>query len=383
MNAVRALFAIRPRRQLRELYWFTVLFSLASSLITVFEPVFLFREGFSLAVIAVYYALHYLMYVVLMPLGGKFAARFGLERSLGLAMPLFVVYFLTLAALPGFPGLFWIAWVLLTFFKIFYWPAYHADAALFGDRANRGTEISWMYALIDGVGVFGPLLGGAVVTIFGFPVLFVLAAALALLAALPLLRTRERYRAVTFPYVSPWRVVAAPEHRRMSWAMVGWGENLIDLVYWPIFLFIMVGGAGRLGLVVSLNTLLMVLLGFFVGEVGDRVPRRRVLRLYLPFFTLSYLFRPLAGAPLSALLTDSLAKASYIGVRIPFMHQLYLRGKRSGALRYMVAQEMVLAMTKTIVALLLAAVFVLLPPYQGLVVAFVLAAVMTAFYLFL
>ncbi|PIT98358.1 MAG: hypothetical protein COT71_01085, partial [Candidatus Andersenbacteria bacterium CG10_big_fil_rev_8_21_14_0_10_54_11] len=344
------LVAVRPRRELRELYMFTVLFSFASSLIAIFEPVFFFQQGFSLSLIALYYALHYTLYTIIMPFGGKFAAWFGTERALGVSMPLFVVYFLLLALLPQARGLFWVAWVLLALFKIFYWPAYHAEVAKFGDGQNRGTEISWLFAVSYGTGVLGPLIGGVVATYFGFPVLFIIAAGLAVVAAFPLLRTSEDNRRMSFPYTSSWRILFSRRHRRMRWASLGWGENLIDLVYWPIFLFIVLGGADTLGYVASLNTLLMAALGFFIGEMSERLPRRAVLRLHLPFFVLSYLFRPLAATVPAAMLTDSLAKASSIGVRIPQWFRLYAQGQRHGALRYVIAVELALAVVKAVTA---------------------------------
>src|SRR5688572_2294728 len=107
---LQRFFAIHPRRQLRELYIFSVFFAFANSLILIFEPVFFYQLDMPLWLISGYYALHYALYLLLLPLGGMFAARFGLERSLAVSMPLFVTYFLTLAAMSARPGLFWVAW---------------------------------------------------------------------------------------------------------------------------------------------------------------------------------------------------------------------------------------------------------------------------------
>lgn len=365
------------------MYMFSVLFSFASALILIFEPVFFYQEGFSLSKIALYYALHYSLYVILLPLGGKFAGRFGLERSLALSMPLFVVYFVTLAAIPLAPGLFWLAWVLLTVFKIFYWPAYHTEICRFGDAANRGTELSWLIALTSGAGAIGPIVGGFVAAYFGFSVLFVSAACLALLATFPLLLTKERYRPQTFPYSLPWRMMGMRRYRGMVLTMVGWGENLIDLVFWPIFMFIILGGTQKLGLVASINVLVMSILGFFVGEISDRFSRRQIIRLHIPFMILGYLFRPLASTSLRVFLTDTLSKAALIGVRIPMWHILYQRGRREGALRYAVTFEMVLAVSKAAVAFVLVGVFAVSLPYTGFTLAWMMAAALTLLYVFL
>jgi MFS family permease len=311
------------------------------------------------------------------------AARFGLERSLAVSMPLFVTYFLTLAAMATQPWLFWISWILLTLFKIFYWPAYHTEMIRYGDTRNRGTELSWVFALTEGVGVLGPMIGGLVATYFGFSMLFVLAAGLALFAIVPLVRTREHFQPEGLAYHDPWLLMLSRTFRPTLLTMIGWGENLIDLVFWPVFMFIVVGGADVLGYIATINILCMTLFGFFVGEISDRFSRQKILRVHLPFMALGYLLRPLATTGLRVLLTDSLAKVALIGVRIPQMYRLYVKGRASGALRYVLAMEMTLSITKCLLALSLAGVFLVLPPTAAFTAAFTIAAAFSLLYVFL
>lgn len=383
MSVLNRFFSVHPRPELRELYLFSIFFSFASSLILIFEPVFFYVQGFSLSLIALYYALHYTLYTFVLPLGGAFAARFGVERSLAISMPLFVVYFLTLAALPDRPALFWVAWVLLTLHKMFYWPAYHADVCRYGHVRGRGTELSWLFALTHGVGVLGPLTGGLIATYLGFPVLFVLAAALALAASVPLLRTPESVRWSRFTYAAPWRLIASPAFRRARFTMIGWGENFVDLVFWPIFMFIVVGSPAALGYIAAFAVLLAVLYGFLVGDMSRGSSRRSVLRLHVPIMILGYVLRVLAAGRVLVLLTNALARASFIGVQIPHWQLLYAEGRRAGPVRYVVALETTLAMSKAALAFALAGVFAVLTPYAGFTVAFLLAGAYALLYLFL
>lgn len=383
MSFLHRFFAVHPRPELRELYIFSVLFSFANSLIIIFEPVFFYQQGISLAVISLYFGLHYSLYALVLPLGGKFAARFGLERSLALATPLFVVYFLMLAVLPIWPGLFWVSWIVLTMFKTLYWPAYHAEVSRYGDSSNRGTEISWLFALNRGVGALGPMIGGLVAVHFGFPALFVLAAGFALFASVPLLRTRERFRVQFFAYTGPWKIILSRRFRGARLTMIGWVENYVDLVFWPVFMFIVLGGVDLLGYIATLNILIMTLLGFFIGEVSDRFSRRRVMRFHVSFMVLGYLFRPLALGPWRILLTDSLSKASLIGVRIPQWYHFYSKGKQQGPLKYVVALELTLAIAKAGAAFALAVVFLVMTPFAAFTTAFLMAAVFSLLYLFL
>ena len=375
------MFAIHPRRQVREMYAFLFLFSFAASLITIFEPVFFYQAGMSLAKIAGFYAVHYTLYIFALPLGGMFAARFGYERALTASTPLFVFYFLLLAVIPSFPELFWLATIVLTCFKILYWPAYHATFSAFADGKNRGTEQSWIRLIARGAGIVGPLLGGVIIAAFGFPALFILAAALISVAGIPLLRTKEEYHLKKLDYGAPWRLLTSPRHRRMSIAMLGWGENLVHLVMWPVFIFIMVGSVESLGLIASVSSLFVVLWGFAVGELSDRLGTRKMLRVFVPLSALSYAFRMFVSAPLAVAGTDIYSRTSAVSVGIPFLAKLYQSGRSAGPLNYAVAFEIALCIMKAAVAWALVVVFLNATAPVGFVISFALAAALTFFYL--
>jgi len=377
------MFRVKLRPQLKEFYWFQVLFSFAFSLVVIFEPIFFYKEGFSLQFIALYYAIHYAVYTFLLPLGGMFVSRFGLERSLTVSLPIFIGYFVTLSLVDIRSELVWVALALLTVHKVFYWPAFMAEMARFGDGHNRGTELAWLGALRYGVGILGPLMGGVVASVFGFPILFLVAAGMVMVSSVPLLRTKERFRTVFMSYTKPWRLMWAVKNRRLLWAMMGLGENLVDMVFWPIFMFIVLGSASKLGALVAVGVAVMTVVTFLVGEMADRVSRRTVLRLHVPFLAVSYLFRPLAAGVTGVVLTDTLGRMAFTGVNLPLSYYIYTRAKRQGVVATVVSIEMMLSIAKALTALVLVIVFGMTLPFTGLVVAFGLAAVLSLFYFIL
>ena len=383
VKQVTSFFAVGAKPQLRELYLFVVLFSFAQALVAVFEPIFFYKQGLSLAWIAFYYALHYTLYTLVIPWGARFAARFGLERSLAVAMPIFVAYFLTLALIPLRPELFWVAPFLLTAHKMFYWPAYHANFTKHSDRKNQGTEISYMMAITSGVGILGPLVGGFVAALFGFPVLFVLAAITTLLAGMPLLATKERFRPARFPYATGWRIIFSRQHRRLALGMPGFGEQLVNMVFWPIFLVLIFGELEVVGVVASVSVLVATLLGFIVGELGDRYTPRRVVRWGLPVLLIGFLVRVLILTPLQALGGAVLAEVGQSVNKIPVLAILYANGKRAGALVYALALEQWQAAVKAGLAWGLMVLFSLVSVEVGFQTTFTIGAAFAFLYLFL
>ena len=93
LNLVQSLLAHRLTRQVRELWTSTLILDLAVSMVTIFEPVFLFvlfsryyDLKSTLELISLFYLAIYVAYFFVVPLGAKFAKRFGYENSIAAAM---------------------------------------------------------------------------------------------------------------------------------------------------------------------------------------------------------------------------------------------------------------------------------------------------------
>lgn len=368
-------FSFKAKRQIRELYAFLIVFSLAWSLIMIFEPIFLYQLGIGVPLIALYYALHYFLYVVLMPLGGKFAAQYGYERSLSVSTPILIGYFLLLSKIsPGDTALLWLAPGLLALHKIFYWPAYHANFSQYSSEGNRGTEQSWQRVIVYGIGVIGPLAGGFIVASFGFSALFVITALTLVVAGIPLLATKEKFVPRSLPYGDVWQLMRRKYARRMFLASWGWAEHLVHVVFWPIYLFIVIGRADWMGIVVAVSVAIMSAWGFVVGELSDRRTPRFVLRLASPLLSFTYILRMLSGVWWVALPADALGRIGNTTMEIPFIARLYREASRSrDVLTHVLAFEIVLAMAKCAMALVAGIVFWVLPMPLAFIAIFFLA----------
>lgn len=374
------IFAMHPKHQLKELYVSIGIFSFASSLIAIFEPIFLYEQRFPIWAIALYYMLHYALYALMLPWGGKFASRFGLERSIVLSLPFFVLYFISLSALPEVPLLIIVSLILLTLFKVLYWPAYYAIFARFSDANNRGTQLSWLQVFQYGAGIGGPAIGAGIASMWGFPVLFLCAGVLILFSGIPLMRLRHGVRISSFTYASPWNMMQSLQYRKTFIATIGWGENLIDMLFWPLFLFITLGSLTSIGVYLSISLIVMTLVSFFIGDRAEKYKKAKLLKEYLPFMALSYVFRMVAFSPLQIVLTDSLGRISLAGVSIPMMYKVYSQAKSTRSLEFLVAFEIVLALAKAATALLIAFLFMFLPVYPAFVATFCLAMLLSLFY---
>jgi len=77
IKTLKSFFATKLSYQVRELYIAASMVSLAAAMVAIFEPIYLYKIGFSLEKILLFYLAVYVAYLFSIPLGAKFARRFG------------------------------------------------------------------------------------------------------------------------------------------------------------------------------------------------------------------------------------------------------------------------------------------------------------------
>src|SRR3990172_1982017 len=184
LKALRS-FAITPRREIKEFFTTVTVQQLAVGAILIFEPIYLYQQGVSPTGIVLFNVAVYLPYFFLLPVGGKFAKRFGYEHTLFFATFFNIAYYLALAAIPLSRWFLFVAPLLLCLQKTFWWPAYHADFARFSMSRQTGRENGLAQTLYTISSALGPFLGGVILLFTNFTVLFIVVVALSLISVIP------------------------------------------------------------------------------------------------------------------------------------------------------------------------------------------------------
>ncbi|MEK7125471.1 MAG: hypothetical protein AAB880_01005, partial [Patescibacteria group bacterium] len=118
--------AAKLSRQVSELFASNLIITLATAMVAIFEPIYLYVQGFSLVQILYFFLAVYVAYFLLVPLGAKFARNFGYEKAMYLASPFLIGYYAFLYLIPTGQEFVYLAVAALVLQKVFYWPAYHA-----------------------------------------------------------------------------------------------------------------------------------------------------------------------------------------------------------------------------------------------------------------
>ena len=380
LGTIPGYFAVKARGELKELFLSAATLDLAVSMILFFEPIYLYSQGLSLKGIVFFYLGVYLAYFALMPLGGKFAKRFGFEHSMFLGSPLLIFYYLSLALVSQSHYALIPAVLFYAAQKTFYWPGYHADFAKYGQDFEQGREIGNAVAANSFVFIIGPLLGGAVMYFFNFTALFIIVSILIALSNAPLLLTPERFKPSGFSYKRAYIRLFRKENRRRLIAYIGFGEEFIALALWPVFIFMIFGNTLNAGAMVAVSTLITAIIVLYMGKIADKSGNRPLLRFMTIIYAFSWFVRLFVRAPIGTLVTDTLSRLGKSSLSIPLGAITYNNARERGVMKNVIFFEMALVVGKLFaMAGTLVILFIVPQEFQWQAI-FVLAGVFTLLY---
>ncbi|MFH1534530.1 MAG: MFS transporter [Patescibacteria group bacterium] len=380
---VPSFFPHHITRQIKELYWSRAIMDFAVASVSLFEPIYIYTLGYSLKVILLFYIEVYIVYFIILPLGAKFANKFGYEHSMTLSTIFLVGYYLALYAIGTNAVFLVIAPLFFAINKSLYWTGYHADFAKFSSGKERGKEIGEMDAIDSLVYIVGPLVGGAILAIWNFNVLFIIAAVLILASSIPLLTTKEKFKMLDFSYQDAYQRLFSKKNRRKLFAYIGFGEELIVMVVWPVFIYVVVTNFFSVGMVVALATFTTTFATLYIGKLTDKKSKRGILRFGSISSTFIWLIRLIATAGWHVFLIDSLSRITKKTIAVPLMAMTYDRAQKHNVMRSIVNFELALVIGKLLAAFIILILLFIFPASWGFTIAFIIGGSMTLLYVLL
>jgi MFS family permease len=372
--------ARQAKSEVKELFLNSAILDLAVAMILFFEPIYLYQQGLSLEWIVLFYLGVYVVYFFIMPLGGKFAKRYGFEHGILLGSPFLILFYLSLV-LAAQSFYFLIPAILFyALQKTFYWPGYHADFAHYGQDFEQGREVSNITVIISAVFVLGPLIGGAIMYFFNFTVLFIIVSLLIVLSNLPLILTPEKFKPSTFSYKGAYKRLFRLANRRRFLAYLGFGEEFIVLALWPIFMIIILKNTFSAGAVVALATLATSLTILYIGRFTDKHNKRSLLRFTTVIYSLVWFLRILVRAPLGVFLVDTFSRIGKSSLSVPLTSITYTEARERGVVKNVVFFEMSLVVGKILAMLAVLLIIAFVPANLLWPAIFVLAGLFALLY---
>lgn len=370
-------FAASVKRQIAELYLSTAIADLAIAIVMLFEPIFLYSVlHFTVQEVLLFMAAVYACYVVLIPFGAKIANKLGYEHSIFFSIPFQILYWVLLFGSQENISYIYFAPLVFAIEKSLFWPAFHASVARFAQDKQRGREFSVLYAIMNVVYIAGPFLGGFLSERYGVRMTFVIASAIYFCSFMPLFSTKEVFISRPYLFRDTWNFYKMFPKKFLGY--LGFGEELLVLTVWPIFLYTIVTDYQKTGILVTVATLVSSILALYIGKQSDRYSKRLLLRVGAFFYFLVWLARYVVNNFWSAFFVDTLSRTSKDMVFIPLSTLTYERAESTHIMPYVVFFEQSLSVGKILAALMGMAVFAITGSFWLL---FVLAGLFSLLYM--
>lgn len=370
--------------EIAELYTSRLLTVFAINIVNLFAAVYLYKLGYSLAFIALFYGTFYVLRIPFALIMAKFVAYYGPKHGVLFASLLRILSLAAFAFVPVAGEYALLAIAAFGFFQQLsasaYEIAYTTDFSKVKHQAHAGKEIGTMQMIEKIAKVASPLAGGAIASAWSPQATIILAALLFVASVIPLfataepITTRNRLRVSGFP----WRL-AAPS--LVAQTVVG-ADFVVSGMVWTLFItvtifttlhdniYVAIGGLASLGVLAS------VVAAWVFGRLVDKHRGGLLLTLGVIVNTITHGFRPFITTTPGVMGVSIVNESATSAYTLPLTRVLFDVADSSGfRITYLMYAEMCLAFGAALASLLLWLALQFLAPYYAFAALFVFGAV--------
>ena len=369
--------------EVAELYVSRLITVFAINIVNMFAAVYLYKLGYSVAFIALFYAALYACKVPFSVVVAKYAAYFGPKHGILMANILRIPSLIAFALVPvAGEHAFWAILAFGVFQQMastFYDLCYMIDFSKVKSTEHAGKEIGTMQIIEKIAKILSPLIGGAIASIYGAQVTVIIASVLFVFAAVPLFRSVEPTRTRNKLKLSgfPWQL-SVPS--LVSQSVSGY-DFVASGITWTLFVTIFVFGDlgdsvyAALGGLASLGVLVSMVAAWTFGQLVDRHKGGILLSAGTIGNAIIHLFRPFVTSGAGVMGVNIASETATSAYSMPFLRVLFGIADGSGfRITYFMFAEMTVNIGASLACLVLAFSVSTLGVREGMVAAFIIAA---------
>jgi len=364
-----------------SLYFSTILRQIGLGLISLFGVIFFFEKfGNSLENVIKLFILVFLLYGFLVPLAARLIGRLGMKRMMIIAMPFLTLTILSLFFWDANPILFLSLYmVFVTLFRILFWAPYHVDFAEFTDTGNRGKQVAVLVNISQVVLGITPLIGGFIISSYGYSNLFFISALIVSTAIIPLFFIEDIKEKFSFGYLETFRNLFRKKNRSFLVAHASNGiQDAIGIIIWPVFIFaILQGNYFVVGIISTLTIFFIILLRSFVGSLVDHWGRAKLQKIGSLLSVTGWILKIFVSSGFHIFLADTYHNFGRVVNNLPFDVSFYDQAAENKHYidEFAVIRAIALNLGRVVVLLISLPII----KYFGITATFVIAAIATLF----
>lgn len=259
---------IRADGNLQKLYWSYAVTGLATAIVSVLGPIYLYNIGYSIEWIMLFLLLTAIIKLPLLYISFKCIAKWGSHRTMALGIFFLILSYLSIGTIELFHWSIIVLALTKALANAFYYPSFRVSFANDCDKTKAGTQISVLHSVMLGLGLIAPLAGGLIATEWGVSATYYVGALMFVASALILITTRKRTTDTSRFALKdiPYKKVRNDYLSNGFYSTSG----LADLLAWPLLISFIVPSYAGIGLVGSLFVLLSLIISLVVGRIEDK-----------------------------------------------------------------------------------------------------------------
>lgn len=355
----------------------------AVSLVAIFMPIFWFHTfGSSFAFTMLFYAGEFFCKLPFYVPVAKIFSKIGLKMSMFIGVLAYVGFFVisyifNQGNYSSFPWMVVMLLVILTTLSTFYWAPFHIDMAMSLKNNQIGTQIGIIRSFQHVFLVLAPLVGGFIISYYGYGAAFIIGILLLFCSIIPLIHIPRFVVNYEFGFLQTIKMLFSKKYRSMSLSMMAYGaENMIGAVVWPIFLYMLFkGNYLQVGGFATFFILVSLILELFVGKMTDVLSPKKMLHIGSGIYALGWVWKGFVQTISGVFAASTFHTFGAIVLRTPVDALSYHQAADAGHYidEYTIIREMALCMGRVIMLLIV----VVFTSFFSLSVSFFLAAVVS------
>ncbi len=335
-----------PKKKLSQIYVSVLIRSFAISLISLFIPLYLYKElSYTLEQTLLFFIFYAVIFAVSTPLAAKFSARYGIKHAILLSVPFFLIFVLLLYFLPLIKIPLVIVSAFLGLYVAFYWMGFHLVFYHNSNHKHRGEAFGKRRSVSIFGTMLGPIFGGFIIKYVGFYLVFLIIILLMFISAFFLFLSKDKHVKYDFSV----RSIFNGKYWKDSLFFVSRGTYAIAAgVIWPLFIFFIVDDYFILGIVGTLASGMSVILVWFTGKYSDLIGKRKIVRWTVWFESLSWFLRALVNNTLQVFGVTLLGGLTY-GIFEAPLGALEYDKARGNITEYFVSREIFICLGRILI----------------------------------
>lgn len=261
-------------KEIKLFYLSFSVYNFATSIVQIFIPLYFFNKGFSLPLILLFFALAQIGRIIFLPFAAWLSSSFGAKKVISAAFVISIFYYLLLSKIESLSLVYYVSALIYGAVQAFLWLPFLVHLSKISPNENKGKIFSRLNIYSSIANALGPILGGFIISFYGFQYVFYVVIGLIIPATYLLILTPEvsKIRKINFKLISVRKIY--PD--LIANGSFNLQVNLLNTI-WPIFIFLILPEYNTVGFIQTISLFASLIAFHFIGGWTDKFKRKKVL----------------------------------------------------------------------------------------------------------